>query len=89
MFRRTAQIGVVLAIAVVGAVITGLLHEDMSSSEANLGRESFKGELSPLLSEFKAFMAGRVRSVQAFSDGLSSHTVLPSVSVIARVSVLN
>jgi signal transduction histidine kinase len=76
---------IVSVLAAVGTVVTVLLYIDTTNGETSLAHESFKGEFSSLLSEFKGFMAGQLRGLSAISDAVSSHGSLPTASVFQRV----
>jgi hypothetical protein len=85
MNRRARAFLIVSVLAAVGTVVTVLLYIDTRNGETSLAHESFKGEFSSLLSEFKGFMAGQLRGLGAISDAISSHDSLPSAPVFQRV----
>lgn len=61
MLGLGSRVLVVLAIAGCGGLISGLLYDDIRSSELSLAREAFKGAFLPVQSSFQGFITGQLR----------------------------
>jgi hypothetical protein len=81
-----ARLVIIAVIVAAGGVLTGLLYDDVSSSETQLSKLSFKGALSSQLTNFEAFIVGQLRSVRALSDAMSLRSGIPTPEEFERVS---
>jgi hypothetical protein len=81
-----ARLAIVAVIVAAGGVLTGLLYNDVSSSETQLSKLSFKGALLSQLTNFEAFIVGQLRSIRALSDAMSLRNSVPTPEEFERVS---
>lgn len=83
--RFACRVGVVVAIVTLGSVVTGLLYNDVVTSEQSLAQEAFKGAFVVVVKGFETFMLSSVRAVCAIADAVATHSQPISVQDFAQV----